>query len=223
MPSYSFPSMPYRVQDLPIAMFPVARTHKLHSPDVAFHIPNPPIAPPPAPFWAASPCIFSLTFRLTSKNLLTHRSRHTLSPLLRSGSRYSGGMHFFVQDWDNLYSGTVRVCAPRGVIFKSSWIPVEHVRYHLDFGFCCGDFFRRRELGPAAEEKRHCERYGELFVATIREKLSQWLRKRLIVQKQASKITFWRRTLSSPIKSWRQKSTGESTAGFHFHFASHSG
>ena len=67
-------------------------------------MPNPPIAPPPVPFCAASPCIFSLTFRLTSKNLLTHRSRHTLSPLLRSASRYSGGMHFLVQDCDSLFN-----------------------------------------------------------------------------------------------------------------------
>jgi hypothetical protein len=49
------------------------------------HIPN---MPPPLPCLAeASPCIFSDTFMLTSKNLATHRSRQTLSPLLRSASR----------------------------------------------------------------------------------------------------------------------------------------
>jgi hypothetical protein len=45
------------------------------------------IIPPPC-FAAASPCIFSETLTLTSKNLLTQRSRHTDSPLLRSASRY---------------------------------------------------------------------------------------------------------------------------------------
>lgn len=70
------------------------------------HIPpNPPIGlPPPAgPLCAASPCIFSLTLRFTSKNFPTHRSRHTLSPLFRSPSRYSGGMHFLLQDCERLW------------------------------------------------------------------------------------------------------------------------
>lgn len=53
---------------------------------------------------AASPCIFSLTFIWTSKNLETHRSKHTDSPLLRSPSRYSGGMHFLTQDWFSLFA-----------------------------------------------------------------------------------------------------------------------
>lgn len=53
---------------------------------------------------AASPCIFSLTFICTSKNLETHRSKHTDSPLLRSPSRYSGGMHFLTQDWFSLFA-----------------------------------------------------------------------------------------------------------------------
>ena len=74
-----------------------------NNPFLSSHIPNPLIPPPPAPpLCAASPCIFSLTFKLTSKNLLTHRSKHTLSPLLRSPSRYSGGMHFFEQEWESL-------------------------------------------------------------------------------------------------------------------------
>ena len=102
--------------------------HPISSP--AFHIPNPPIAPPPVPFCAASPCIFSLTFRLTSKNLLTHRSRHTLSPLLRSASRYSGGMHFLVQDCDSLFhwrkKHSVRKSSScKGRRFLSK--PIEHV------------------------------------------------------------------------------------------------
>ena len=59
------------------------------------YMPNPPIPPCLA---AASPCIFSLTLMLTSKNLETQRSRQTDSPLLSSPSRYSGGMHFWVQD-----------------------------------------------------------------------------------------------------------------------------
>lgn len=50
------------------------------------HMPNMP-PPPPACLPAASPCIFSLTLILTSKNLATHRSRQTDSPLLRSPSR----------------------------------------------------------------------------------------------------------------------------------------
>lgn len=49
------------------------------------HIPNP--LPEPVCFTAASPCIFSLTFIFTSKNLETHRSKQTDSPLLRSDSR----------------------------------------------------------------------------------------------------------------------------------------
>ena len=49
------------------------------------HMPNMP--PPPACLPAASPCIFSLTLTLTSKNFATHRSRQTDSPLLRSPSR----------------------------------------------------------------------------------------------------------------------------------------
>lgn len=49
------------------------------------HIPKPPIPPPCRP--AASPCIFSLTLTLTSKNFETQRSKHTDSPLLRSASR----------------------------------------------------------------------------------------------------------------------------------------
>lgn len=60
----------------------------------------PPPAPPPGlapPLVAASPCIFSETLTFTSKNLATHRSRHTDSPLFKSDSRYSGGMHFLVQ------------------------------------------------------------------------------------------------------------------------------
>ena len=49
------------------------------------HIPNIPAPPPCLP--AASPCIFSLTLMLTSKNFATHRSMHTDSPLFRSPSR----------------------------------------------------------------------------------------------------------------------------------------
>jgi len=56
--------------------------------DVSFlYIPNIPPPPPPACRPAASPCIFSDTLTLTSKNLATHRSRHTLSPLFKSASR----------------------------------------------------------------------------------------------------------------------------------------
>ena len=86
----------------------INRQHQRHATSeitllLSSHIPKPPIPPPLAPpLCAASPCIFSLTFRLTSKNLLTHRSKHTLSPLLRSPSRYSGGMHFFEQEWESL-------------------------------------------------------------------------------------------------------------------------
>ena len=68
------------------------------------HIPSPtchpiymPGNPPAPPRPCASPCIFSLTLTLTSKNLATHRSRHTLSPLLRSASRYDVSMHFLLQ------------------------------------------------------------------------------------------------------------------------------
>lgn len=67
------------------------------------HIPNNPPPPPPPPcLIAASPCIFSDTFILISKNLLTHLSRQTDSPLLSSPSRYSGGIHLEVQDCCNL-------------------------------------------------------------------------------------------------------------------------
>jgi hypothetical protein len=51
----------------------------------------------PCPPWA-SPCIFSLTLTLTSKNLETQRSRHTDSPLFRSASRYDVSMHFAEHD-----------------------------------------------------------------------------------------------------------------------------
>lgn len=172
--SRSLPSVPLSLFD------PLLHDHVLcpahpHDPAPALHIPNPPIAPPPAPFCAASPCIFSLTLRLTSKNLLTQRSRHTLSPLLRSGSRYSGGMHFFVQDCDNLCAvlsvSEVFVVVEEkvgvseaGVRWMDGWVPVEHVRYHLDLGFRRGDFLRRGELGSAAEEEGHDSRlYGWLF------------------------------------------------------------
>lgn len=40
---------------------------------------------------------------LTSKNLETQRSRQTDSPLFKSDSLYSGGMHFFVQVSTSLY------------------------------------------------------------------------------------------------------------------------
>lgn len=65
--------------------------------------PPPSVVHSPCPcLVAASPCIFSLTFICTSKNLETHRSKHTDSPLLRSPSRYWGGMHFLTQDWFSL-------------------------------------------------------------------------------------------------------------------------
>lgn len=57
---------------------------------------------PPAPRPCASPCIFSLTLTLTSKNFATQRSRQTDSPLLRSASRYEASMHFLLQDWTSL-------------------------------------------------------------------------------------------------------------------------
>ena len=134
------------------------------------HIPNPPIPPPPAPpFCAASPCIFSLTLRLTSKNLLTQRSRHTLSPLLRSGSRYSGGMHLAVQDWESLFCTRQAwvVSSRKPVVVGGFWgggefregkvrkVPVEHVRHHFDLGFRGGDLLGGGELGSAAEEEGH--------------------------------------------------------------------
>jgi hypothetical protein len=55
---------------------------------IALYTPNmPPPPPPPACAPCAALCIFSLTFIFTSKNLATHRSMHTLSPLFRSASR----------------------------------------------------------------------------------------------------------------------------------------
>jgi hypothetical protein len=53
--------------------------------NLAFYMPPKPPTPPCLP--AASPCIFSETLMLTSKNLPTQRSRQTDSPLLRSPSR----------------------------------------------------------------------------------------------------------------------------------------
>lgn len=70
-------------------------------------MPNPPPIPPCLA--AASPCIFSLTLMLTSKNLETQRSRQTDSPLFNSPSRYSGGMHFLVQDCVRLEQKTLSV------------------------------------------------------------------------------------------------------------------
>ena len=61
-----------------------------------------PYAPNGFPPPCASPCIFSLTLTLTSKNLLTHRSKHTLSPLFKSASRYVVSMHFLLQDCTSL-------------------------------------------------------------------------------------------------------------------------
>lgn len=63
------------------------------------HIPN---IPPPPLLFCASPCIFSLTLTLTSKNLDTQRSRQTDSPLLRSGSRYDASMHFLEHERTSL-------------------------------------------------------------------------------------------------------------------------
>lgn len=51
----------------------------------------------------ASPCIFSLTLTLTSKNLDTQRSRQTDSPLFRSASRYAVSTHFAEQDLRRLW------------------------------------------------------------------------------------------------------------------------
>ena len=62
---------------------------------------------PPPCFAAASPCIFSETLTLTSKNLLTQRSRQTDSPLLRSASRYDVSMHFAEQDLRRLDQRTL--------------------------------------------------------------------------------------------------------------------
>jgi hypothetical protein len=73
------------------------------SPLASTYTPN--IPPPPPCLFCASPCIFSLTLTLTSKNFATQRSRHTDSPLLRSDSRYEVSMHFLEQDATNLWSG----------------------------------------------------------------------------------------------------------------------
>lgn len=70
---------------------------------ILLYIPPPNMPPPPPPcFPCASPCIFSLTLTLTSKNLDTQRSRQTDSPLLRSASRYDVSMHLDVQDLTRL-------------------------------------------------------------------------------------------------------------------------
>lgn len=67
----------------------------------SFHFPTPSNSymPPGKPCLpCASPCIFSLTLTLTSKNLDTQRSRQTDSPLFRSASRYAVSTHFAEQD-----------------------------------------------------------------------------------------------------------------------------
>lgn len=65
-------------------------------------IPNPPPAAPPLA--AASACNKSETFICTSKNLAAHRSMQTPSALLISPSRYSLGIHFFMQACWSLHS-----------------------------------------------------------------------------------------------------------------------
>lgn len=80
-----------------------------------FHYaPNMPAPPPCLP--CASPCIFSLTLTLTSKNLATQRSRQTDSPLLRSGSRYEVSMHFLEQEATSLiHNVSDMLCAGIGM------------------------------------------------------------------------------------------------------------
>lgn len=131
------------------------------------HRSNPyiPIPIPPPCLLAASPCIFSLTLILTSKNLPTHRSRHTDSPLFRSPSRYSPGIHFLEQDSVNL----VRLLAIHRPHF-SIWlalssapchrasIPGEHIRDHLDFCLSGSNFLCRGHLGRTTKEEGHFDR-----------------------------------------------------------------
>jgi hypothetical protein len=76
---------------------------------VLAYIPPPNMPPPPPCFPCASPCIFSLTLTLTSKNLDTQRSRQTDSPLLRSASRYDVSMHLDVQDFTRLIGWCVNL------------------------------------------------------------------------------------------------------------------
>jgi len=78
--------------------FSISRIHC----SILLYIPPPNMPPPPPCFPCASPCIFSLTLTLTSKNLDTQRSRQTDSPLLRSASRYDVSMHLDVQDLTRL-------------------------------------------------------------------------------------------------------------------------
>lgn len=104
-----------------------------------FYLNIPPPIPPPC-LCAASPCIFSETLMLTSKNLATQRSRQTDSPLFRSASRYSAGMHFFVQVSTSLEYIVSGACLSEMVGVMS--VLVEHVGDHFDLGFGCGDLFR---------------------------------------------------------------------------------
>jgi len=134
---------------------------------VAFYAP-PNIAPPP-PRPCASPCIFSLTFTLTSKNLATQRSRQTDSPLFRSASRYVGSMHLELQDLRSL-AGVVRIEVDGeeygiGGLWEAQerykrahFVPAVHVADHVDFSFCLGDFLLAGDLGAAAHaEEGHFE------------------------------------------------------------------
>jgi hypothetical protein len=77
------------------------------------YMPPPNMPAPPCLPWA-SPCIFSLTLTLTSKNLDTQRSRHTDSPLFRSASRYDASMHFAEHDLRRLRRGVSCVCVREG-------------------------------------------------------------------------------------------------------------
>jgi hypothetical protein len=122
-----------------------------------FQNPNTPPPPPPACALAASFLTFSLAFIVASRNLATHRSRHTLSPLLSSASWNSLPTHFCAHVSMSLRDD----CQLRLGRAGKGHAPPEDVGRCLHFSLDGGHALGRGRLFLTAEQERHVFReYG---------------------------------------------------------------